>query len=121
MRIGELSKRSGLSRDTLRFYEKQGLIHSRPGAAATNNYRDYPKDTLIQLEQIADAQAAGMSIADVILFLSQLEAADSDDFDGEAFLQARIDEITYRIKRSERFLDSLRRAQQVLATPPTES
>ncbi|WP_372574512.1 MerR family transcriptional regulator [Ruegeria jejuensis] len=120
MRIGELSKRSGLSRDTLRFYEKQGLIQSHAGAAATNNYRDYPEDTLIQLEQIADAQAAGMSIADLILFLSQLEAADCEDFDGEAFLQARIDEVADRVKRSERFLDSLRRAKLVLATPPTE-
>jgi len=42
MQIGELAERSGLSRDTLRFYEKRGLIASlrRP-----NGYRHYPDGT----------------------------------------------------------------------------
>ncbi|WP_171181559.1 MerR family transcriptional regulator [Ruegeria sp. HKCCD8929] len=118
MRIGELARRSGLSRDTLRFYERQGLIASAPGAEATNSYRDYPEEALIALEQIADAQAAGMSIADLAILLGQLEAADPDSFDGEAFLQERIEEVEARIERAERFLDSLRQAKAALAAPP---
>lgn len=31
MRIGELSKRSGFSRDTIRYYEKMGLIRLHDG------------------------------------------------------------------------------------------
>lgn len=118
MRIGELSRRSGLSRDTLRFYEKQGLIHSEPGAEATNSYRDYPEEALITLDQIADAQAAGMSIADLAMLMGQLQAADPDGFDGEAFLDARIAEVEARIARAERFLESLHQARAALAAPP---
>lgn len=117
MRIGELSRRSGLSRDTLRFYERQGLIRSRPGPDSSNSYRDYPEDTVASLEQIADAQAAGMTIADLTLFLGQLEAADAEDFDGEAFLTDRITEVEARIRRSRRFLTALRAARTALATP----
>ncbi|TMV09766.1 MerR family transcriptional regulator [Ruegeria sediminis] len=118
MRIGELARRSGLSRDTLRFYERQGLIRSTPGPDATNSYRDYPEDALITLEQIADAQAAGISIADLTVLLGQLQAADPDTFDGEAFLQDRIDEVEARIARAERFLEGLKRAKAALAAPP---
>ncbi|MGR3759943.1 MerR family transcriptional regulator [Roseobacteraceae bacterium NS-SX3] len=118
MRIGELSRRSGLSRDTLRFYERQGLIRSAPGPEPTNSYRDYPEETLIALEQIADAQAAGISIADLTILLGQLEAADPDSFDGVAFLDARIAEVEARIGRAGRFLDCLRQARDALEAPP---
>lgn len=117
MRIGELAKRSGISRDTLRFYERQGLIRSQPGPDSSNSYRHYPDETVASLEQIADAQAAGMTIADLTLFLGQLEAADSDDFDGVAFLQERIAEVETRIRRSRRFLATLRAAKTALAQP----
>lgn len=115
MRIGELSRRSRLSRDTLRYYERLGLIESRPGAAATNSYRDYPDDTVFQLEQIADAQAAGLSIAELSVFLGQLDAADADTFDGEAFLDDRIAEVEARIRRARRFLAALHAARAALA------
>jgi MerR family copper efflux transcriptional regulator len=39
MQIGALSRAAGLRRDTLRFYEKRGLLRSRRLA---NGYRDYP-------------------------------------------------------------------------------
>jgi len=115
MRIGELAKRSGLSRDTLRFYEKHGLLHSTPSATPTNSYRVYPEEALITLEQIGDAQAAGMTISDLVIFLGQLDAADPEDFDGEAFLQERIDEVETRITRAHRFLAALRAAKQALS------
>ncbi len=117
MRIGELSRRSGLSRDTLRYYERQGLIRSEPGPEASNSYRDYPEDAVLTLDVIADAQAAGMTIADISMLLGQLDAADVEDFDGEAFLQERIQEVEARIERSQRFLASLRAAKDALAKP----
>jgi len=42
MQIGELAA-TGPSRDTLRFYEKRGLLLSRRLA---NGYRDYPPETV---------------------------------------------------------------------------
>jgi MerR family mercuric resistance operon transcriptional regulator len=65
MRIGELAERSGVSRDTIRFYERNGLVISKPSQSGTNNYREYPDDNLIRLNFFAKAREAGMSIADM--------------------------------------------------------
>jgi len=108
MRIGELARRSSLSRDTLRFYERNGLITSEPGTSDTNSYRDYPEENLLTLEIIGQAKAAGLSLSDLIIFMSQLAAQDSSDFDGELFLADKIAEVEARITQSSAFLETLK-------------
>ncbi len=112
MRIGELSKRTGLSRDTIRFYERRGLIASEPEPGQTNRYRSYPEETVLTLELIGEAQDAGMTLADLTVFIAQLGADDS--VDGEAFLDARIAEVEARIARSKRFMKTLRATRAAL-------
>ena len=41
MLIGELSQRTNLSRDTIRFYEKQGIISVSRKERRDNNYKEY--------------------------------------------------------------------------------
>ena len=118
MRIGALSKRSGLSRATLRFYERKGLIDSLPEDGNSNNYRTYAEDTLEALEWIAEAQAAGMTLADLIVLMRQLSDQFDDSFDGLAFLDAKIVEVEDRIARSERFLQTLHRTRSALVRAP---
>jgi DNA-binding transcriptional MerR regulator len=115
MRIGELAKRSNLSRDAIRFYERNGLIRSDPGRDASNNYRDYPEDCVPTLDMISEAQAAGFTIAELRRFMQQLDAASTTDFDGEAFLQQKIEEVEENIRRSHRFLETLKAAKAALA------
>lgn len=45
--ISEMAKKTGLSTDTLRFYEKKGFI--QPNFRASNQYRYYGEDTLKRL------------------------------------------------------------------------
>ncbi len=116
MRIGEIARRSGLSRDTIRFYERHGLIASTPGAGSTNSYREYDGDLLERLAMIREAQAAGMSLADLALFIRQLEDAADDDFDAEAFLDLKIVEIENRMARSRQFLETLRATRLALSS-----
>ena len=104
MRIGELSKRSHISRDTIRFYERHGLITSGEGTGETNSYRDYPEDALLTLEVIRDAQAAGLSIAEITVFISQYLSQSPDQGDGDDFLTRKIAEIEERLNASQRFL-----------------
>lgn len=66
MQIGELSKRSGLSIDTLRYYEKIGLIVSPPRNAS--GWRDYNQDILRWLEFLGKMKAAGMTINEMIKY-----------------------------------------------------
>lgn len=118
MRIGELSKRVGVSRDAIRLYERRGLIRSEAGEAETNNYRIYAEDAVITLELIRDAQAAGVTLADLSILICQLSAADGEGFDGDAFLASKIAEVEARIDQSQRFLETLRTTRQALEDAP---
>lgn len=51
MLIGELSKRSGSSRDTIRYYEKL-LLLSVEGRTQSGGYKRYAQNTLERLQQI---------------------------------------------------------------------
>jgi DNA-binding transcriptional MerR regulator len=62
MQIGELAAVTGLSRDTLRFYEKRGLLLSRRLA---NGYRDYPPEAVQWLCYLRAAQALGFTLAEI--------------------------------------------------------
>jgi MerR family Zn(II)-responsive transcriptional regulator of zntA len=60
MRIGEMARLSGIAVDTLRYYEKEGLIAAPPRGPA--GYRDYPDVTLQYLSFIRSAKAVGFSL-----------------------------------------------------------
>ena len=120
MRIGELARRADVSRDTIRFYERHGLIRSSVDPKADNNYRIYPEDTVLTLEVIRDAQAAGLSIADITLFLGQFMAEKAGPEGVEGFLDAKIAEVGTRITASERFLTMLRDTRAALARAPQD-
>ena len=63
MRANELAKRTGLGKDTLRYYEQIGVI-SRP-PRASNGYRDYPESCLEQLKFIKMAQSVGFTLNEI--------------------------------------------------------
>ncbi|MGL4832019.1 MAG: MerR family transcriptional regulator [Propionibacteriaceae bacterium] len=61
--IGEVAARSGMSPDTLRFYEREGLIP--PQARDSSGRRRYAENVLDQLGIIASLRDAGFSLSDV--------------------------------------------------------
>ena len=66
MLINELSKVSGLSTHTIRFYEKCGLIKgSRNESVKSNNYFHYDEETIRKLEFINDAKSVGFTIKEI--------------------------------------------------------
>ena len=119
MRIGELAKRSAVSRDTIRFYERHGLIRSDVDPKADNSYRIYPEDAVLTIEIVRDAQAAGLSIADITVFLGQLLAQDGAT-DMDAFLNTKIAEVAQKIDASQRFLSMLKDTQAALKHAPQD-
>lgn len=62
MRIGQLAKRTGVSPDTLRFYERLDLLD---GHRRDNGYRDYPDSAIDRVEFIKLAQALGFTLAEI--------------------------------------------------------
>lgn len=63
MRIGEVADAAGVSAQTLRFYERRGLLP--PPQRGSNGYRDYDASTLRRLEFIRNGQAAGLTLVEI--------------------------------------------------------
>jgi len=63
MKIGELAQRSSCSVETVRFYEREGLLEAP--ARAANGYRRYTKDHLVQLNFIRHCRSLGMGLPEV--------------------------------------------------------
>ena len=76
MRIGDMAQATGLSRDTLRFYEKRGLLRARRGA---NGYRDYPPDAVAWLRYLRTAQQLGFTLAEIEADMPLLAAPDAPE------------------------------------------
>jgi DNA-binding transcriptional MerR regulator len=67
MRIGEVADAEGVPTQTIRFYERKGLLpQPRRGP---NGYREYDGSTLNQLRFIRGAQSAGLSLVEIASIL----------------------------------------------------
>ncbi|MFJ5728386.1 MerR family transcriptional regulator [Streptomyces paradoxus] len=66
MRIGELSRRTGVNAHQLRYYESQGLLEPARGA---NGYREYDESALLRVRQIRHLLGAGLSSEDIAYLL----------------------------------------------------
>lgn len=63
MRIGELAQHSNCDVETVRFYEREGLLNAPP--RESNGYRRYIDAHLVQLNFIRHCRSLGMSLPDV--------------------------------------------------------
>jgi MerR family transcriptional regulator, copper efflux regulator len=69
---GELARRSGVSADTVRFYERRGLL---PAAARTaSGYRVFPPDSVARMRMIRAGLSVGFSVAELADILRERNA-----------------------------------------------
>ena len=95
MQIGELATATGLSRDTLRFYEKRGLLAPRRGG---NGYRDYPPEAVQWMRYVRTAQSLGFTLAEIEADLPLLADADASAPRLREALQGKLREIDRRVE-----------------------
>ena len=69
MTIGRIAHAAGVSIDTLRFYERQGLL-AKP-RRNLSGYRTYSDEVFDRLRFIQDAKAIGFSLREIKELLSQ--------------------------------------------------
>lgn len=98
-RITELGKRFGLSRSTLLYYDRIGLLS--PGGRSRAGYRAYTQDDLSRLERICLFREAGVSLTEIAALLD-------GDGDGDSILERRLRDIGNEIV-------SLKTQQRLLA------
>lgn len=65
MRIQQVAQRSGLTIDTVRFYEKRGLLDHTHFQRSENGYRSYSEEAVERLAMIKRAQAAGFTLTEI--------------------------------------------------------
>ena len=72
MRIGEVANRSGVSVDTVRFYERLGVL---PAAEREpSGYRDYAPETIERIQLTRELQSIGFTLDEVIDALAAHDA-----------------------------------------------
>jgi DNA-binding transcriptional MerR regulator len=97
MRIGALAERSGLSTQTIRYYESLALL---PEPDRTpSGYREYSSDAEQRLRFIRDAQACGLALDEVHTLLSLKDAGLATCSHTRSFLERHLREIDAQIER----------------------
>lgn len=65
--VGQLARRAGVSADTIRYYERLGLV---PAASRLpNGYRTYPEAVLTRITLVKNAQRFGFTLTEIAAFL----------------------------------------------------
>ena len=63
LKTGELAKQAGVNVETLRFYEREGLLPEPPRRAS--GYREYPPDTVQRIRFIQRAKELGFTLREI--------------------------------------------------------
>jgi len=105
--IGQLARRAGVGVQTVRYYERSGLLAS--DARTESGYRLYSDEAVDRLAFIRNAKALGFSLKDIhaLLSLRLDSAASCADVRGQAL--ARLQDVEARLRALERIRDTLRR------------
>jgi MerR family transcriptional regulator, copper efflux regulator len=106
LRIGDVAAQAGVSVDTLRFYERRGLL--RPAGRRASGYREYSGETVRLVRFIRRSQALGFTLAEVEELVRLRERAWTGD--GPRQLREAADAKVRDIDRRVRELRALRGA-----------
>ena len=97
MRIGEVAQRAGVNLQTLRYYERRGLLpdprrrHSR--------YRDYEADAVRLVRFIKEAQELGFTLKEVGELIELRDNRTRSRRDVRALAAAKVEQIQNRLDR----------------------
>ena len=96
MRIKKLADATGVDVDTIRYYEKQGLLPEP--ARQDNGYRDYASTHLERLAFIRHCRALEMPLVDIRTLLGALDAPGEPHPDVDRLVQEQIDKVRVRLQ-----------------------
>jgi MerR family mercuric resistance operon transcriptional regulator len=103
--IGRLAELGGVNLETVRYYERRGLLPKPPRTHA--GYRQFPPDTALRLRFIKRAQELGFSL-DEIRDLLELRVERRNCADVRARAQAKIADIEKKMKALAAMKNTLR-------------
>ncbi|MDO5625464.1 MAG: Cd(II)/Pb(II)-responsive transcriptional regulator [Pseudomonadota bacterium] len=96
MKIGEIAASSDTPVDTIRYYEREGLL---PAPARTGaNYRRYEQTHLVRLRFIRHCRHLDMSLDEVRELLAVCDNPDADPHAADRVLDAHIGHVNQRMR-----------------------
>lgn len=105
LRIGEVSKLSGIGIEALRFYEKSGLLN--PATRTGSGYRLYKRGVLERLAFIKRAQVLGFSLDEVKQIISESESGQSPCRGVRQIVRRRLQELDERMAQMKLYRKEL--------------
>jgi MerR family copper efflux transcriptional regulator len=105
LKIGEVSRLSGIGVEALRFYEKSGLL-DRPGRTYSG-YRLYGEEVLERLAFIKQAQVLGFSLDEIKQLIAHKRAGESPCAEVREIVRGRLAELNEKIEQMIRYRDDL--------------
>lgn len=112
--IGEVANAAGVGVETIRFYERRGLIE-QPPKPAHGGFRRYPEKAAQLIQFIRRAQNVGFSLREIGLLLELRTDPASDCTDVRAQAVAKRDEVNRKIAGLEAIRDGL---EQLISACP---
>jgi len=112
LRIAELEQRTGVSRYTLRYYEKQGLLTevSRAG----NNYRDYSEHAVKRIIMVRQLKSLGFSLAEIRALMNAVRSDTINCRDGALLMAEKRETVELRIRELQDVRELLLQEQKRL-------
>jgi len=104
--IGKVAERAGVKIDTLRYYERQGLIAAPERTGS--NYRAYEGDTVLRVRFVKRAQELGFTLAEIKELLELRVSEDASCADVRDQALAKVADLEEKIR-------SLRAMRRVLS------
>lgn len=114
MRIGELAEHVGMSRDTIRFYEREGLITPARGDQGRHGYRRYDEAAVRRMGLIKQAKALGFSLEEIREILEAWASHALTPDEKRAVLDKKISVVDKRIAELQNLSDELRRIRDAI-------
>lgn len=101
-----LARLAGVSPDTLRHYERKGVLAVPP--RSTNGYRRYPESAVVRVQLIQRALAVGFSLDELAQVLRQRDAGGTPCRQVHALVASRLAELEARLAALTTLRDELR-------------
>ncbi|MFD8003980.1 heavy metal-responsive transcriptional regulator [Streptomyces mirabilis] len=118
MRTGELAAASGVTAKTVRFYEQAGLLPEPPRTAG--GYRDYPPQAPHRLAFIRQAQAAGLTLAEIRSVLALRDSGEAPCTHVAGLIELHLADIERRMAELRTTRTALRAlSEQAASTDPS--
>ena len=106
MKIGDLARATGAQVETIRYYERIGVI--RPAARTAGNYRDYGTEDVERLAFIRHARGLGFDLNDVRSLMDLAEQPERDCCEVDEIASRHLRSVEEKMARLERLRDELK-------------